>query len=131
MTLVQELHHAGVNVVCASDNVRDFWYPYGDYDLLSAWKECTAMAHLDTAPSEGCWAHLVTKSAARAMKIDRNTNGNSNNKDWVVFPKARRFSELFARPHTGPEERWIIRDGVRRHYTLPDFDELDDLMQQQ
>jgi hypothetical protein len=123
----------------------DFWYPYGDYDLLSAWKECQAMGHLDTAPSEGCWAHLVTRSAARAMKVDNDkcnnkdkdnndkdkdgSNSNALCKDWVVFPKARRFSELFARPHTGPDDRWIIRNGVRQYYTLPNFAELDDLMQ--
>jgi cytosine/creatinine deaminase len=136
LTLLQELQHAGVNVVCASDNVRDYWYPYGDYDLLAVWKQCQEMAHLDTAPSAGCWAHLVTQSAARAMKVSDydvddgayDKNNRRKSRDWIIFPKARRFSELFARPQTGPDERWIVRNGVRQTYKLPDFSALDDLM---
>jgi len=31
LTLVQELAAAGVTVGAASDNVRDWWHPYGDY----------------------------------------------------------------------------------------------------
>jgi cytosine deaminase len=34
ITAVQELAAAGVAVAAASDNVRDHWHRYGDYDLL-------------------------------------------------------------------------------------------------
>ena len=36
--MVQELAAAGVSVGAASDNVRDWWHPYGDYDGLQTWK---------------------------------------------------------------------------------------------
>ena len=34
ITAVQELAAGGVAVAAASDNVRDHWHRYGDYDLL-------------------------------------------------------------------------------------------------
>lgn len=34
ITAVQEFAAAGVAVAAASDNVRDHWHRYGDYDLL-------------------------------------------------------------------------------------------------
>jgi hypothetical protein len=33
----------GVPVAAASDNVRDWWHPYGDYDCLAVWREAVAM----------------------------------------------------------------------------------------
>ena len=38
LTLVQELAAAGVCVAAASDNVRDWWHPYGDYDGVEVWR---------------------------------------------------------------------------------------------
>jgi hypothetical protein len=32
-----------VPVAAASDNVRDMWHPYGDYDCLAVWREAVAM----------------------------------------------------------------------------------------
>ena len=58
LTLLQELRAANVPVAAASDNVRDWWHPYGDYDPLQVWREAVAMGHLDTAPSEGSWARI-------------------------------------------------------------------------
>ena len=38
LTCVQELKAAGVAVAAASDNVRDWWHPYGDYDGVEVWR---------------------------------------------------------------------------------------------
>ena len=43
-------------VAAASDNVRDHWHRYGDYDLLEVFGWAVKLAHLDTAPAAGCWA---------------------------------------------------------------------------
>ena len=52
-------------VAAASDNVRDHWHRYGDYDLLEVFGWAVKLAHLDTAPDAGCWAPMV-KSMGRS-----------------------------------------------------------------
>eukprot|EP01052_Picozoa_sp_SAG31_P023304 SAG31_NODE_1913_length_6933_cov_9.849722_7_plen_163_part_00 len=55
ITAIQELAAAGIPVAAASDNVRDHWHRYGDYDLLEAFGWSVKLAHLDTAPCAGSW----------------------------------------------------------------------------
>jgi cytosine deaminase len=123
-TLIQELRAANVVVAAASDNVRDHWYPYGDYDLLSVWMQVMAMGHLDTAPSEGAWADLITTAPAQAMGVPFALSVGED-ADLVLFPSARRISELLARPQT---DRLILRKGKSQKIDLPQFSELDDLL---
>ena len=126
---VQELRAGGVPVAAASDNVRDWWHPYGDYDGLSVWQHAMTLAQLDTAPSEGDWACLVTDGAARAMAL----NGAACHKafargaraDLILFPSARNLSELFSRPQA---DRIVLRAGVPQSSALPAYTELDDLV---
>jgi cytosine deaminase len=47
VTLVRELLAAGVNVRCGTDNVRDWFYPFGDGDMLEAALFAATAAHLD------------------------------------------------------------------------------------
>lgn len=125
LTLVQELRAHGVVVVAASDNVRDHWYPYGDYDLLAVWKEALSMGHLDTTPSEGAWADMCTTAAAGAMMVDEaDSSLVGKPADLIVFPSARRASELLARSQA---DRIVLRSGAFLEATLPPFSELDDL----
>ena len=124
LTLLQELRAAGVVVASASDNVRDHWYPYGDFDMLSVWAQGQAMGHLDTAPCEGSWADLCTDAPAQAMDLPHSLSPGSL-ADIVLFPSARTISELFARPQT---DRIVLRRGKVQTRELPDFSELDDLM---
>ncbi|NJL43370.1 MAG: cytosine deaminase, partial [Pseudanabaena sp. SU_2_4] len=44
--------------------------------------------------------------------------------DLIIF-KARNFSELLSRPHS---DRIVLRAGKAIDATLPDYDELDDLI---
>jgi cytosine deaminase len=134
LTLLQELRHAGVVVASASDNIRDYWYPYGDYDMLSVWAQVQAMGQLDTAPSEGAWADLVSVTPAKAMGFLAGGGGGGEEEeplqvgqsaDLIVFPSARRASELFARPQT---DRLVLRRGKVQTTRLPEFSELDDLV---
>ena len=101
LTLVQELEAAGVNVGAASDNVRDWWHPYGDYDGLSNLRGAITIGQLDTAPNEGHWARLVSDSPAKAMGLIKSSNGQDDGPcalspgapaDLVLFPSARSFS---------------------------------------
>jgi cytosine deaminase len=137
ITLLQELRSAGVTTATASDNVRDYWLSSGsDYDMLSVWSQTQALCHLDTAPNEGSWADIVTTNPARAMGL---LGGSKQAKsatatslldvghvaDLIIFPSARRASELFARPQN---DRIVIRNGSIQNTVLPDFVELDDLV---
>jgi cytosine deaminase len=129
LTLLQELRAAGVTVAAASDNVRDWWHPYGDYDCLAVWREAVLAGHLDTAPSEGDWADAVCGAAACAMGLsgaERGVIEVGAMADLVLFPNARRCSELLARPHG---DRVAIRGGDAVDHPLPTFDELDDLVE--
>ncbi|KAJ8600120.1 hypothetical protein CTAYLR_003487 [Chrysophaeum taylorii] len=126
ITLLQELKAAGVEVAAASDNVRDHWYPYGDYDMLAVWANAVILGHLDTAPNEGSWADLVTDTPSRAMGlVDDFSFSVGSPADLVLFPNARRLSELFARPHL---DRLVLRRGRLQNTQLPPFSDLDDLV---
>jgi cytosine/creatinine deaminase len=46
VTRVKQLQAAGVRVVAASDNVRDPFNPFGDYNLLHIANLCAHTAHL-------------------------------------------------------------------------------------
>ena len=111
-------------VAAASDNVRDWWHPYGDYDGLEVLKGAVMACHLDTAPSEGAWAHVVSATPARAMGFKSGVAEGAP-ADLVLFPGARRFSELLARPQAG---RVVLRGGRVQESELPAYRELDDVV---
>lgn len=131
LTAVHELRAAGVPVAAATDNVRDHWYPYGDYDVLSVWSTFIQMGHLDTAPTAGHWADACTVAPARALGTTLNDDDDDGGllapgrpADVIVFPSARCLAELLARPQT---DRLVLRRGRVMEYPLPDYDDLDDL----
>jgi cytosine deaminase len=133
LTLLQELRTAGVAVATASDNVRDFWLSAGsDYDMLAVWSITQALCHLDTDPNEGSWADIVTSIPANAMglmgdNVDVAAPLSQNQPaDLILFPGARSASEMFSRPH---HDRIVLRKGVVQDSSLPDYAELDDLME--
>ena len=123
---VQELAAAGVDVAAASDNVRDWWHPYGDYDLLETWKNAVTLGHLDTAPNEGRWASLVSSTPARAMGLGSEPFVAGAPADLILFPRARRVSELFSRPHGSG--RIVLRRGRVQRAVVPSYRALDDLV---
>jgi len=124
LTLVQELRAAGVSVAAASDNVRDWWYRYGDYDCLSLLASAMEICHLDTIPSEGAWADIVTCSPAALMGLPSCRGIRTGcPADLILFPGARKMSELLARPQLS--ERVVLREGRVQFSRLPQFSELD------
>lgn len=134
LTPIQELAAAQVLVGAASDNVRDWWCPYGDYDGLATWKGAITLAHLDTAPNEGAWAQIVSDAPAAAIghaPIDDASGAPGSSftagapADLILFPDARRLSELLARPQP---DRIVLRQGRVQHSTLPAYRSLDDLV---
>jgi cytosine deaminase len=123
VTLVHELAAAGVRVAFASDNTRDPFYAYGDMDMLEVLREATRIGHLDHP--FGDWPAAVGRTAAACMGLSAGVIADGAAADLVIFP-ARRWTELLSRPHS---DRRVIRGGRFTDDRVPDYAELDDLME--
>lgn len=115
-------------MAAASDNVRDHWHRYGDYDLLEVFGWAVKLAHLDTAPDAGCWAPMVGATPASALgepqaaALGRLSVGGPAN--LIIFD-ARKYDELLSRPQT---ERVVVRGRHVVSGKLPAYSELDALV---
>lgn len=120
LTMVHDLLDAGVKVACASDNVRDAFYAFGDYDMAEVYTESVRLAHLDARLAES--PLVVTRTAADLMGLDdfgRIAPGASAH--LVMFP-VQRFSELLSRPCS---TRICIDGEDITTAEVPDYAELD------
>jgi cytosine deaminase len=96
ITLVHELLDAGVTVACASDNVRDAFYPWGDLDAMDVFNQSFRIGHLDTKWSRS--PTIVTTAPAKIMNLpEYGVIAPGSRSDLVVFA-ARSFSELLSVP---------------------------------
>ena len=146
LTLLQELDAAGVVVAAASDNVRDWWHSFGDYDMLAVWFVALTVGQLDTAPDAGTWAHLVShmrnnreerrtdsqktqvsRSPAAALGAGRCEIAPGGPADFILFPSASKLTELLARPQG---DRIVVRGGRVQCSALPAYCELEDLVRE-
>ncbi|MEM8597925.1 MAG: cytosine deaminase, partial [Pseudomonadota bacterium] len=120
VTLVHELVARGVNVSFASDNTRDPFYAYGDLDMVEVLREATRIAHLDHPV--GDWPASFAANPARAMGLTGGTLTPGAPADFVIFPAARGWTELNARPQS---DRVVIRGGRPLGTAAPAYDRLD------
>jgi cytosine deaminase len=127
VTLVHEFRAAGVQVVIASDNTRDPFYAYGDLDGLEVLREGGRILHFDHPQDEAwSWARTVGADAAAIAGFDYAAKLEVGAPADLVLFRARTWTELFARPQ---HDRIVLRRGVAIDTTLPDYRELDDLME--
>jgi cytosine/creatinine deaminase len=120
ITLVHEFRAAGVPVSFASDNCRDPFYAYGDYDMMEVYREAVRIAQLDHP--FGTWATSVTATPASSCGFaGRGRLAAGATADLMLF-RARSMTELLARPQS---DRMILRNGRPIDTSLPDFRELD------
>ena len=124
VTLLHELTQRGVPVAVASDNTRDPFYAYGDLDMVEVFREAVRIAHFDHPI--GRWPTAVARSPAEIIgRPDRGVIAAGAPADLVLF-SARTFTELLARPQAA---RTVLRAGKAIDTTLPDYRELDDIME--
>jgi cytosine deaminase len=98
-----------VPVACASDNVRDAFYAFGDYDASEVLIQSLRLAHLDSRLGESVL--VVTKTAADIIGLaDRGRIAEEAPAQLVVFP-ARSFSEFLSRP--GSRRRLVDGEHLR------------------
>jgi cytosine deaminase len=121
VTALHELKAAGVNVMIASDNTRDPFYPYGDLDMMETWREGVRILHLDYPFAD--WAPAVAAQPAEAMGLDLGVFRPGGRAD-MILTRARDFPELLARPQS---DRIVVRNGEASTAKPPDYAELDGL----
>ena len=124
VTLLHEMAARGINVCVASDNTRDPFYAYGDLDVLEVYREATRILHFDHPV--GNWPATIATNPARAMGLaDAGTLRPGAGADLVLF-RGRSLTELLSRPES---RRTLIREGKLIDATVPDYQDLDDLME--
>jgi len=124
ITALHELARAGVTTAVASDNTRDPFYAYGDLDMLEVFREAVRIGQLDHPIAES--PRLAARSPATMMgRPERGVISVGQPADLVAF-RARTYTELLSRPQA---DRAVIRNGRTIDCTLPDYRELDTLME--
>jgi cytosine deaminase len=127
VTLLNEFKTAGATVAIASDNTRDPFYAYGDLDGVEVLREGARILHFDH-PQDKAWDWVRAVGAAPAAHAGfayTAVLASGAPADLVLF-RARDWTELNARPQT---DRIVLRQGRAIDTTLPDYRELDDLME--
>jgi cytosine/creatinine deaminase len=107
ITRVRELLEAGVNVICAQDDVNDPYYPFGKPDQLEVAQYAAHVAQL-TYPSElENVLDMVSINAARAMRLEGYGLEPGDRADLVVLnaPSVREALRLL-----GPR-RFVFHGG--------------------
>lgn len=123
ITLVHEMRARGINVSFASDNTRDPFYAYGDLDMLEVLRETTRIAHLDHA--DPGWIEAFLANPARACGFSLPSLAVGAPADLIIL-RARDWTEALSRPQS---DRIVLRAGRAIDRCLPDYSELDHLMQ--
>ena len=124
VTLLHEMKARGIPVAVASDNTRDPFYAYGDLDMLEVYREATRILQLDHPV--GDWPKAVAETPARVLGLnDAGVLKPGAVADFILF-RGRSWTELLSRPES---QRIVIRNGLPIDTGLPDYRELDDLME--
>jgi len=127
VTLLHEFRAAGVPVAIASDNTRDPFYAYGDLDALEVLREGARILHFDHPQDEAWnWARTVTADAAAIAGFEYAAEIRVGAPADLVAFRARDWTELLSRPQA---DRIVLRNGTAIDTALPDYRELDDLME--
>ncbi|NEP15346.1 MAG: cytosine deaminase [Leptolyngbya sp. SIO4C1] len=122
VTLLHEIAQHEIPIAIASDNCRDPFFAYGDHDGLEVFSQSVRIGQLDRP--YGQWPQAVTRTPAEMMGLSAGKIGLGQLADLVCF-RARTLNELIARHQA---DRAVIRQGKLIEATLPDYAELDDLV---
>ena len=119
ITLIEDLIDAGVPVACASDNVRDAFHAFGDYDMTEVFIQSLRLAHLDSRLGQS--VSVVTTAASDIVGVPEGGRvAEGLPAQLVVFP-ARSFSEFLSRPGS---RRKLVDGENMRDARPPGYEEL-------
>jgi cytosine deaminase len=91
--------------------------------MLEVYRMATRTLHFDHPV--GDWPSTVLSAAAKAMGLHAGRLDPGDPADFILF-KGRCWTELLSRPESG---RTVYRKGVPTNAELPDYSELDHLME--
>ncbi|MEN5277263.1 amidohydrolase family protein [Brucella sp. TWI432] len=109
---LKEARRAGMDAMLGSDNVRDAFYPYGDYDPLSVLRLATPVCHLE--PDE--WLDSITTLPARFIGSDRVQELFEGGRANFIWHDATDINDLISRPQA---RRVVWRDGIKINRRTP------------
>jgi cytosine deaminase len=119
-TLAHEIRHAGIPLAVGSDNCRDPFHPYGDYDMFDTFRQAVRVQHLDhtlfDAPS------LVGPTPGQIIEASPLGMIRPGSDARLIIFNARSLNELMCRPQS---DRIVLDRAKRVTDALPDFAELD------
>jgi len=116
ITRLREMHRAGVVTALASDNCRDPFFPFGDYDMQEVLASGVLMAHLEQELLQAYAA--VTRNPAQMMRLDGfGVLAEGSGADLLIYGEED-LAALIAR-RSPPTHH--IRNGFEVFPKLPDF----------
>lgn len=107
ITQVRELRARGARVHFASDNVRDPFCPYGDFDMIDVMRSAVRVAHLDV--DVGAWITAQMQGAAAACGFRGHGQIAVGRPADLILLDAGDWHDLFSRPFV---DRVVLRNGV-------------------
>lgn len=114
-------------VALASDNTRDPFYAYGDLDALEVLREGARILQFDHPQDEAWdWLRTIGSGASEIAGFEHGAAIAIGAPADLVLFRARNWTELLARPQS---DRVVLRGGERIDTTLPDYRELDEMME--
>lgn len=108
ITRVRELRDAGVNVVCAQDDIADPYYPFGRGDMLEVASFMAHTAQLYRPQDTEYVLDAVTVGSAKAMRLADYGLEVGARADLVCLAATGTATELL---RVQPPRRWVIRGG--------------------
>lgn len=125
ITRVKEINNHHIPLTFASDNCRDPFFAFGDFDVLEVFNQAIRIGQLDIP--YGNSINTVTKTAAKLMNLPQLGKIKVGLPADLILFKARNYNELLARSQ---HNRVLLRQGKRINATLPDYRELDNLREE-
>jgi len=120
VTLAHEIRAAGIPIALAGDNCRDYWFPYGDHDMVDIFRQGVRIFQLDHPVSETpAMVGPIPASIIGVTGVGSIAVGNSAK---LILFRARHISEILSRPQS---DRIVLNHGRRIQERLPDYEELD------
>ena len=120
LTRVKELWGRGVNIVAASDNVRDPFNPLGNYDLMHIANLTAHAAHMTGASELNGCLQMVTTNAAEALGLANYGLYEGAQADLVVFDAVNLTTMLAGIPErlaTFKRGNCMVRSEIQRNFS--------------
>jgi cytosine deaminase len=120
VTLAHEIRAAGIPIALAGDNCRDYWFPYGDHDMVDIFRQGVRIFQLDHPVSET--PAMVGPIPASIIGVPQVGSIGVGMDARLILFRARTLNEILSRPQTN---RIVLDRGRRILEPLPDYEELD------